>query len=101
MESKLGNLVSIEARPGKEQEVADFLASALPLARDEQDTLLWFSARISSTKFIIFDTFPHTEGREAHLNGLIAKALFSKADELLSKPPVIERLEILAAKEPR
>ena len=50
------------------------------------------------SKFGIFDTFADQTGREAHLSGEIAKALFAKADELLAKPPAIEQPEILAAK---
>jgi quinol monooxygenase YgiN len=46
----------------------------------------------------IFDTFEKEEGRQAHLNGPIAAALVAKVPELLSKPPVIEKVELLAVK---
>lgn len=94
----LSLLAILEAKPGKEEEVSAFLKSALPLANKETQTLSWFAFRIGSSKFGIFDTFPDEAGRNAHLSGEIAKALFAKAGELLAAPPQIEKLDILAAK---
>jgi quinol monooxygenase YgiN len=96
--AKLALLARLEAKPGKEQEVADFLAGALPLAEQESGTVSWYAWQIGPSTFGIFDTFEAEEGREAHLNGPIAAALMENADRLLSKPPVIEKLTILAAK---
>ena len=49
----------------------------------------------------IFDTFADENGRNAHLNGEIAKALFTKAKDLLAKSPEIVKPEILASKSAR
>ncbi len=95
---KYALLARVEAKPGKEQAVEDFLKSALPLAEDEKDTIEWFALKIGPSTFGIFDTFNHEEGREAHLAGKIAAALMEHADELLAKPPVIEKVELLAVK---
>jgi quinol monooxygenase YgiN len=95
---KLALLVLLEAKPGKAEELAAFLKSALPLAVQEKDTVSWFAFRVGESKFGIFDTFSDESGRKAHLNGEIAKALFAKADELLAAAPEIEQPEILAAK---
>ena len=38
----VGLLVTLQARPGKEDELAGFLASALPLAQAEPETTAWF-----------------------------------------------------------
>jgi quinol monooxygenase YgiN len=97
----LAILAQLEARPGKEAELEAFLKSALPLAQAEQQTTTWYALKLSPSKFAIFDTFPDAAGRDAHLNGEIAKALFAKADELLAKPPVIDQPEILAVKFPK
>ena len=91
-------LAILEAKAGKQEELAAFLKSALPLALQEAATVSWFSFRIDSSRFGIFDTFADESGRTAHLNGEIAKALFAKAEELLASPPQIERPKILAAK---
>ena len=39
-------------------------------------------------------------GRQAHLSGRVAAALMAKASELLSEPPAIEKVDVLAAKLP-
>jgi quinol monooxygenase YgiN len=95
---KLALLARLEAKPGKEQEVADFIKSALPLAEQEKDTISWYALKLGPSTFGIFDTFEHEEGRRAHLGGEIAKALMVKAPELLAKDPVIEKVELLAVK---
>ena len=93
-------LALLEAKPGKEKEVEEFLKSAQPLAARETGTTTWYAVKLGPAKFGIFDTFKDEAGRNAHLSGEIAKALFAKADELLAKPPQVEKLEILASKSP-
>ena len=95
---KYAIVARVEAKPGKEEAVEQFLKSALPLAEDEKDTVSWYALKIGPSTFGIFDTFNDEAGREAHLNGKIAAALMQHADELLAKPPVIEKVELLAVK---
>lgn len=90
----------LEAKPGKENEVAAFLQQGLQLANQEATTPLWFALRLGPTTFAIFDAFRDEAGRQAHLGGPIAKALMANAPDLLASPPVIERLEVLGAKVP-
>ena len=97
---KFALLALLEAKPGKEQEVEEFLKSAQPLAEGEAGTSTWYAVKLGPARFGIFDTFEDEAGRDAHLNGEIAKALFAKADELLAKPPQVEKLDILASKTP-
>jgi len=54
--------------------------------------------QLDPSTFGIFDTFADVGGRDAHLGGEIAKALMAHADELLTAPPVIEKVELLAVK---
>jgi quinol monooxygenase YgiN len=98
MTKKVALLVRLEAKAGKEQEVADFIERALPLAQAEEDTNSWYALQIGTYTFGIFDTFPHEGARQEHLAGKIAQALMAKADELLSQPPVIEKVKVLAYK---
>ena len=98
--SNLGLLVTLEAKPGKEVELKEFLTSALPLVEAEPETIAWFAIRLGPSTFGIFDAFPNERGREAHLSGAVAKALMAKAPELLAKPPSIEKIDILAEKAP-
>ena len=91
-------LALLEAKPGKEQEVEAFLKSAQPLAEAETGTTTWYAVKLGPAKFGIFDTFKDQAGRDAHLTGEIAKALFAKAEALFAVPPQVEMLDILAAK---
>jgi quinol monooxygenase YgiN len=88
----------LQAKPGKEAELETFLKGALPLAEREPGTTSWFAIKINKSTFGIFDTFVDDSGRDAHLNGPIAKALMEKAGELLAKPPSIEKVDVVAAK---
>ena len=88
----------LEAKPGKEKEVEEFLKSAQPLAERERETISWYAIKMGPGKYGIFDTFADENGRNAHLNGEIAKALLAKAKDLLAKPPEISNPEILAVK---
>jgi quinol monooxygenase YgiN len=97
---KLALLVRLEAKPGKESEVARFLEGALPLANQESTTPVWFALRMGPSTFGIFDAFPDEAGRRAHLGGPIAAALMANAENLLSAPPKIEQVELLAVKLP-
>lgn len=95
---KVALLVRLEAKPGKEETVANFLRSGLALVEEEPATTAWFAIQMGPTTFGIFDAFPDEEGRQAHLSGKVAAALMAKASELLAQPPNIERVDVLAAK---
>jgi quinol monooxygenase YgiN len=98
---KKGLLVRLEAKPGKEAEVASFLEGGLAIVDGEPATVAWFAIRLGPSTFGIYDVFPDDAGRQAHLNGRVAAALMAKASELLSSPPKIEPVDVLAAKLPR
>jgi quinol monooxygenase YgiN len=97
---KVALFVRLEAKPGKESEVEDFLRSGLPLVQEEPATTAWFGIRLGPSTFGIFDAFPDESGREAHLSGRVAAALMAKAPELLAQPPSIQKVDVLAAKLP-
>lgn len=92
--------VRLEAKAGKENDVAKFLETGLALANQEATTPLGFALRLGPSTFGVFDAFPDESGRQAHLNGPIAQALMAKAAELLAKPPAIEPIDILGTKVP-
>jgi quinol monooxygenase YgiN len=94
----VGLLVRLEAKSGKEKEVADFLRSGLAIVEDEPATTAWFAIQMGPATFGIFDAFPDEAGRQAHLTGRVAAALMAKASELLAQPPTIEKVDVLASK---
>jgi quinol monooxygenase YgiN len=96
----VGLLVRLEAKPGKEAEVEEFLKGGLALVNEEPETTVWFAIRMGQSTFGIFDAFPSDAGRKAHLSGRVAAALMAKASDLLAKPPVIENVDVLATKLP-
>jgi quinol monooxygenase YgiN len=89
----------LKAKPGKSAEVEALLKSALSMAQNESGTITWYAFAEDEGSFGIFDTFETEAGRQAHLDGPIAKALMSKADALLSEPPAIHKIRVLAAKQ--
>ena len=97
---KVGLLVRLKAKPGKEGQVESFLRSGLPLAEAEPATTAWFAIKMGPSTFGIFDVFPDDAGRQAHLTGPIAAALMAQAADLLSEAPTIEKIDVLAAKLP-
>lgn len=98
MTVKFGLLVTLEAKPGKEDDVAAFLRGGLEIVEREPGTVTWYAIRQSERTFGIFDTFGSQDGRQAHLSGDVAKALGEIAGELLAAPPDIRPVDVLAAK---
>ena len=95
---KLALFASLEAKPGKEADVAAFLEAGLAMARAETTTPIWFALRLSPTTFGVFDAFHNEDGRQRHLSGPIAQALMAKAPELFAGPPTIDPIEVLGLK---
>ncbi|HEY3989217.1 MAG TPA: antibiotic biosynthesis monooxygenase [Acidobacteriaceae bacterium] len=95
---KLAIWATVQAKPGKEAQVEAFLKSAQPLATAEAGTITWYAIKMGEGRFGIFDTFNDEAGRDAHLNGEIAKALMANAKELLAGDPQIHKIDVLAAK---
>lgn len=94
----LGILALVEAKPGKEQQVWDFLNGGHEIVEAEPGTKTWYAFRVDDKTFGIFDTFESEEGRQAHLNGAIPAALAAHGPELLAKDPDIRPVEIIAVK---
>src|SRR5437867_13276414 len=98
---KVALFVRLEAKPGREADVESFLRSGLPMVQEEPATIAWFGIRLGPSTFGIFDAFPDDAGRQTHLSGRVVVALIAKASELVAKAPVIEKIDVLAAKLPK
>jgi quinol monooxygenase YgiN len=97
----LGLFIRLDAKPGKESEVENFLRESLLLAQKEPLTITWFAIRLGPSTFGIFDGFPNEAGRQEHLSGKIATTIKEKASELFNRPPVIEKFDVIAVKLPQ
>jgi quinol monooxygenase YgiN len=93
-----GLLATLTAKPGKEQDLVDFLVQGQSLAEAEEGTRTWYAFRIDDTTFGIFDTFEDEDGRRAHLNGQIPQALGQVGPDLLAADPDIKPVDVLATK---
>jgi quinol monooxygenase YgiN len=94
----VGLLVQVEAKPGKEDEVAKFLKTGQALVAQEPGTVAWFGIQMGPSTFGIFDAFDSAAGRDAHLSGPVAQALM--ASDLFAGPPSIVKVDVLADKLP-
>jgi quinol monooxygenase YgiN len=98
--AKLALWVMLKAKPGKEADVEAFLKQGAVMANDEPKTVNWYGVKIAPGMYGVFDTFDDEAGREAHMNGDIAKALMASAPDLFANASEIriEKMEILADK---
>lgn len=96
----VGLLLRLEAKPGKEAAVEEFLRGAQPIVQGEPATTAWFAVRFGPTSFGIFDVFPDDAGRQAHIAGKVAEALYAQGPDLFAKRPSVEQIDILAEKLP-
>jgi quinol monooxygenase YgiN len=97
--AKLALYGHLKSKPGKEAEVEAFLKQGATMAGQEKGTVDWFAFKEDeSGAYGIFDTFNDEAGRDAHLNGEIAKALMAKADDLFSQAPKIHKITLVAKK---
>jgi quinol monooxygenase YgiN len=96
--AKYALYVSLKAKPGKEKDVEAFLKQGAEMSKNETGTVNWYGLKEDEGNYSVFDTFNDEAGRDAHLNGDIAKALMAKASELFASPPQIHKINILADK---
>ncbi len=92
-------LVRLEALPGRETELADFLTQARSIVMEEPGTVAWFAIQLGPSTFGVYDVFPDDEARDAHLAGGVGQALGPNTGVLFSEPQV-EKIDILAYKIP-
>ena len=92
-------LVRLEALPGKEADLAEFLIGARSIVMEEPGTVAWFAVQFGPSSFGVYDVFPGDEARDAHLSGGVGQALGPNTGVLFSEPQ-IEKIDIIADKVP-
>ena len=95
---KVAVLVKLEAKPGKEKELAGYLRAGLTRAQQDPGSASWFAIRFGPSKLAIFDVFTDEAGCQAHFQGILGATLKGKSAELLVRPPAIEKVDVMAAK---
>lgn len=96
----VGLLIRIEAKPDKVPEVEAMLKSALEHVRTETATVVWFALRLGPTTFGVFDASVDEANRQAHLDANAKTLRGPAAAELFAGSPVIEHVDVIAAKLP-
>ncbi len=76
-------LVRLEALPGKERELADFLVEARSIVMEEPGTVAWFAIQFGPSSFGVYDVFPDDEARRRIATRIIAEHSFDKRAETL------------------
>lgn len=93
-----GLLLTFKAKPGREQEVEEFLRDMKRLVSTEPATTAWFAMRTDNGEYGIFDVFPGNEDRFLHLVGHVPRELAKQAFTLFGSMPEIEMLNVQAEK---
>ncbi|ETS87278.1 hypothetical protein PFICI_01106 [Pestalotiopsis fici W106-1] len=92
--------IHLEAKPGKEELVAEFLRDINRGVLQEPGTGPWFGLRYSQTTFAIFEAFSSSQHRTDHDNGPGGRN-FLRVDllkDMLAYPAQIHRLDVLHGK---
>ncbi|TBU26908.1 hypothetical protein BD311DRAFT_789496 [Dichomitus squalens] len=91
VQPKIGQLVPLKAKPDQGDALSQFLITGYGLLAGDQEpeTLQWFALKYNTPEpnYAIFDTYAAESGRQAHISGEVAKALFANADTLLAALP--------------
>ena len=98
MAVKLGILALLEAKPGRGDDLAAFLEQGRAIAAAEEGTVTWYAFKLGETTYGIFDTFETEDGRQAHVEGEIPKALARVGGDLLAKEAEIRTVDVIAVK---
>jgi hypothetical protein len=91
-----GLLFRVEAKPGREDDVARFLSEELPLVFDDLPTTDWAAVRFGMSHFGVYDTFDVADGQRAHVGDRIAATL-REHEALFEGTPRVEGFDVLAA----
>lgn len=89
-------LLQFTARGDRALEVEEFLRNAKPLVDNEPKTMAWFAVKLGEGEYGVFDAFPDTKGRRAHLLGRVPRELAKHAFELLGGIPGLRLPKVLA-----
>lgn len=92
-------IATLQAKPGKEQELETALKSVLPQVESEQGTIQYVLHRSEKQpgKFMFYEKYADKAALNHHSTTPYLKELFAKIPNLLADKPVIELYEDIAA----
>jgi hypothetical protein len=74
-----GLLMTFATKAGHENDVEQFLRGSREIVEEEDGTLAWFALKFEDGHYGIFDVFPDTKSRLAHLAGRVPQELAKHA----------------------
>lgn len=95
---KIGLLITLTAKPGMQDELAQWMRDSLDEVKNESGTITWYGFQIDEMTFGIFDTFNDEVGRHAHINGKVTESIGRLTTKLLAAPPQVRQVDVLALK---
>ena len=98
MTVRYGLLVHLQAKEGREKDLAAFLEAGRALVMAEEGTVTWYAFSAGGPAYGIFDSFETEDARQAHLDGEVPVALAAVAADLLAAAPDIQPVDIVAVK---
>jgi hypothetical protein len=87
-------LIRLDAQRNKEDDVEALLRSIQPLVGTPSAARSWFALRMAPAIYGLFSTFNNDADRDAYVS-VLDRVWAERASELLSRPAVIEKVEIL------
>jgi quinol monooxygenase YgiN len=91
-----GLLLSLNPKEGKERDAAELLRGARSIVAEEPGTAAWFAIGFDDGRFAIFDVFPDSAARFAHLTGGVPRELVKRGAELFAGFPDMQMLDVVA-----
>lgn len=100
-EGRKAFFIQIEARPGQEEAAVQMLQDIRACVEAEPATGPWFAVRFSQTSFGIFEAFPDSEGRQAHVDGRGGDIFrdVTRMNAILAEAAKVHRVDVLMSKD--
>jgi quinol monooxygenase YgiN len=91
-----GLLLRLPIKEAHRDDAAAFLRSGRDIVAEEPDTTSWFALRFPNGDYGVFDVFPDSKGRRAHLAGKIPQQLALHGLPWLAGLPHMSFLDVVA-----
>jgi hypothetical protein len=96
----VGLLARIEAKPGREADVEDFLHQGLSLVEQEPGTVRWFAIRFGALELRDLRRLPRRRRPPGSPLGPCGPGLGENTGELFEEP-TIEQVDVIAERDPQ
>jgi hypothetical protein len=93
-----GLLLRLPIKEAHRDDAAEFLRQGRSIVEQEPDTTNWFAIRFENGDHGVFDVFPNSKGRRAHLTGKIPQQLALHGLPWLGGLPHMAYADVLAQK---